>query len=134
MSYLRYPMLASLALVLASCGDSTKPGGGGCDFPPAITVGSGTAPTFDWSPSCTVSVVEVVDLNESDPSAQIKWHVFAEQNIIRPPVSYGSTPAGAIQGTPPAALLTGGRYSVILFVQDPVTGSSFNMGSQQFEP
>lgn len=134
MSYLRYPMLASLAVVLASCGDSAGPTGGGCDEPITITVSSTTSPSISWTPSCTVAVIRVSQLNEPVDSLKLKWWVQSESNSIRPPVSYGSAPAGSTVLLGPKALFGGTQYLVELLVNDPTTGEPFTAGTTQFTP
>jgi hypothetical protein len=134
MSYLRYPMLASLALVVASCGDSSGPTGGGCDEPITVTVSSTTSPSISWTPSCTVAVIQVSQINEPVDSLRTKWWVQTEGNSIRPPVSYGSTPPGATALLGPKPLFGGTQYQVILLVRDPTTGQPFEAGRAQFTP
>jgi hypothetical protein len=106
MKKLRSLALLPLALAVASCGDSTSQNGGGCDSPiSSVSISSGTTPTFDWSPSCTVAQITVTDLTETDPDKQLKWSVTAEQNVIRPVVTYGIAPANTIQTHGPDPLV-----------------------------
>jgi|GEM_PF-3231556 len=134
MRYLRYSMLASLALVVASCGDSAGPTGGGCDESLVVTVSSTTSPAISWTPSCTVAAIRISQPSEPVDSLKIKWWVQSETNSIRPPVSYGSAPAGATVLLGPKALFGGTQYFVELLVNDPTTGEPFNVGTTQFTP
>lgn len=132
----RYAVLAllAMALAIAACGDSAGPSGGGCDGPVTLTIGSGSQPTFDWTPVCTIAQVVVTDLDETDPDSVVKWQVFAQQNIIRPPVSYGVTPSNAIQGVEPRLLRAGRRYQVGLSVIDQLSGELVVQVQQSFVP
>ncbi|HET9603452.1 MAG TPA: hypothetical protein VFO96_04130 [Gemmatimonadales bacterium] len=106
MKNLRSLALLPLALAVASCGDSTSQNGGGCDSPiSSVTISSGTTPTFEWSPACTVAQLVVTDITETDPDKKLKWSVTADQNIIRPVVTYGVAPANTIQTHGPDPLV-----------------------------
>lgn len=140
MKNLRTLALLPLALAVASCGDSTSQNGGGCDSPiSAVTISSGTTPTFDWSPSCRVAQVTVTDLTETDENKKLKWSVTSDQNIIAPVVTYGSAPANTIQTHGPDPLvgptnqLPGHTYLLTLAaVQED--GSYFVVVNQNFTP
>jgi hypothetical protein len=106
MKNLRSLAFLPLALAVVSCGDSTSQNGGGCDSPiSSVNIGPGTTPTFDWSPACTVAQVTVTDLTETDANQTLKWSVTADQNIIRPPVTYGVAPANTLQTHAPDPLV-----------------------------
>ena len=122
-----------MVLALTACGDSTGTAGGGCDEPVTMTIGSGTTPSFDWSPACTVAQVTVTEIGAS-PDKELKWAVLADQNVIRPPVRYGTTPAGALQIHAPEALSAGKSYLVGLAVQDATTGELEVQVQLQFTP
>lgn len=126
--------LLALALAIAACGDSAGPSGGGCDGPVTMTISSGSQPTFDWSPACTIAQVVVTDFDETDPDSVVKWQVLAEQNVIRPPVAYGVTPSNAVQGVEPRLLKAGRHYFVGLSVIDQLTGELVVQVQQQFVP
>lgn len=97
-----------------ACGDSAAPNGGGCDQPLEFTVSSSTSPTISWNPACTVAQLYVTE--PSDASTPIRWQVDASSNSIRPPVSYGSAPAGTTVSKSPDALFTKHHYVVIVSV------------------
>jgi hypothetical protein len=104
MNRLRLLALLPMALAVASCGDSTGPANGGCSEPVDIVINAGTTPTFSWSPSCTVGQVWVEDLTETDQDKKLMWSVLAEQNLIKPTVTYGVVPANSIQTQAPRAI------------------------------
>jgi hypothetical protein len=106
MKNLRLLAVLPMALAVASCGDSTSQNGGGCDSPiSSVNISSGTTPTFDWTPACTVAQVTVTDLTETDQNKTLKWSITAVQNIIRPTVTYGVVPANTIQTHGPDPLV-----------------------------
>jgi hypothetical protein len=98
-------LLGTLSLAVVSCGDSTGPANGGCDGTVDVTITSGTSPTFSWNPACTVGLLWIQDLTETDPTKQLVWSIQAEQNLIKPPVQYGVTPANALQTQAPLSLI-----------------------------
>jgi hypothetical protein len=133
MKKLRSLVWIPMALAVAACGDSSGPSGGGCDEPVTMTIGSGTTPTFDWSPACTVAQVTVTEIG-AEPPDDLMWAVLADQNVIKPPVQYGSTPSGAVQIHAPAVLTKGKSYLVGLAVHDQTSGELVVQVQQQFTP
>ncbi|HET7602109.1 MAG TPA: hypothetical protein VFK36_03770 [Gemmatimonadales bacterium] len=140
MKNLRALALLPLVLVVASCGDSTSQNGGGCDSPiSSVSVSSGTTPTFNWSPGCSVAQVTVTDLTETDQDRTLKWSVTSDQNIIKPPVTYGVVPSNALQTHAPDPLvgsinqIPGHTYLLTLAaVQED--GTYFVVVNQNFTP
>ena len=128
----RYLWVAPLAVALASCSDSTKPSGGGCQEISSFEVGSGSTPAFSWTPSCSVTEITVRDLEDTS-SSQVKWHVIADANVIRPPVTYGVAPAGATATIGPDFLIAH-CYQVELYVRDPLSVNPVYRGGGQFKP
>lgn len=135
MTRLRYPVLALLALALASCGDSSGPSGGGCDEQLlTVTITPSTSPTISWSPDCTLAEVAVVQLSEPVDTLKTKWQVQSEGNVIRSPVSYGAAPAGTSVLIPPKLLLLGTQYVVRMSSRDAVSGQLFVQAQESFTP
>jgi hypothetical protein len=139
MNRLRLLALLPMALAVASCGDSVGPGGNGCDVLSAVTIGSGTTPTFDWSPACNIAQLTITDETETDPDKKLKWSIIADQNVIRPIVTYGVAPANTTQTQAPGILIGSGSgtpahtYSLTMSVvqQD---GTYFVVALQNFTP
>lgn len=88
-----------------SCTDPSISGGGGV----LLSVGSGTAPRFSWSPVCKAYSLVVTDSNGTT-----MWGVLADSgNAMAPPVDYGVVPAGAYTQIQAAVTLqTGKEYAV----------------------
>jgi hypothetical protein len=68
---------------------------------------------FDWSPRCRVAILLV------EEGAHDMWAVGDEDaNLIEPPVTYGSAPAG-LEAYGPEALVDGTEYDLVLWITDP---------------
>ena len=94
-----------------------------CRGPVTVTVGSGTTPEFNWSPSCGVSLMTV-----ADPTGQQSWWA----GPFQPPVRYGVLPAGAEESIPAQPLVVGKTYTVTLFGEQGLFGTP--LGSAKFTP
>jgi hypothetical protein len=81
-----------------------------------------------------VAAIRISQPSEPVDSLKTKWWVQSETNSIRPPVNYGSAPAGAAVLLGPKALFGGTQYFVELLVNDPTTGEPFSAGTIQFTP
>ncbi|UCC74268.1 MAG: hypothetical protein JSV86_06835 [Gemmatimonadota bacterium] len=116
-------------VALLACDDSTTPEDlPECTSQVTVSVSSGTAPRFSWTPVCRVGFV-IVEENGSDV-----WLVISpESNEIAPPVTYGVVPPGATELEPPAALVAGTTYDVGLrrFIGDDYVEL---VGYQEFTP
>jgi hypothetical protein len=112
-------------LGLLSCATSTEPsvlpctdpsisGGGGI----LLSVGTGTTPSFSWSPVC-----KAYSLVVTDSVGTTMWGVISDSgSTLAPSVDYGTIPAGPhTQLQAPVALQTGKSYAVGLY--RPYTGS-----------
>ena len=133
--FLPAAVLATVALALAACGDSTEPPAlPVCDAPVTVTVGAGTQPEFSWTPACRV---EVLAVGRAD-KASIEWFILADpftRRAIGPPVRYGVAPAEALDlsfGDPPP-LERGTTYFVALAVSDAPDGDD-EVGRAEFVP
>lgn len=132
---------ALLAAIAACSGDRvTEPTSplGACTSSVSISVSSGTAPTFTWTPACTVLGLIVEESGGGD-----LWFVWAEREGIAPGVRYGSVPAGSVQDDSPEALQAGATYSLALFRgtvgESPLTWSDAEyaqrvIGTRMFRP
>lgn len=83
-----------------------------CSGPVAISVSTGTTPTFSWSPACKVFYL---DIGVVDTDQEI-WAVanFDAKNTISPGVKFGVTPAGTRLIEGPVSLQPGTKYSVFI--------------------
>ncbi len=105
-----YWMLIPIVIVLivgCSKKSSTKPTelvACNCDL--AVSVGSGTTPTFSWTPACKLAFL-IVEKNGGD-----MWGIMSDSNSIAPGVVYGAAPAGVTEFADPESLLVGTSYRV----------------------
>ncbi|MGH7678082.1 MAG: hypothetical protein ACRENU_06415 [Gemmatimonadaceae bacterium] len=120
---MRHRLALALALALgASCDgrDFIGPDGSCVQATGSVTatVNTSGSVTFDWDPACAVALL----LIEED--ATDMWAITAPglddtstetANIITPPVTYGSVPAGAEQDAPATPLVPGTTYELILW-------------------
>jgi len=123
-------MLAAI-IAVGACGnradDSNGPTGPSGSSTFAITVSSGTNPTFSW----TTGVAPVIDfiVSETSGSQRYMWAFQDLRGRISPPVVYGRLPANAGNGfqcfpssspcaNNPAPLQRGVSYTVSVFLQD----------------
>jgi len=85
-----------------------------------VNVVPGPAPVFAWSPACAAAIV-LVEHRGSDQwgiaTDEATWDDPARGNLIAPPVTYGSVPAGAhqISPSPPEVLQPGVVYDLGLW-------------------
>jgi hypothetical protein len=81
-------------------------------------VTTGTSVKFDWTPRCAVAMI-LIEEDASDrwsaAPPEDSWTSADAANKILPPVTYGQTPAGAETGEPPATLVAGRTYELILW-------------------
>jgi hypothetical protein len=105
-----YCMLIPFMIVLivgCSKKSSTKPTElSACNCDLAVCAGSGTTPTFYWTPACKLAFL-IVEKNGGD-----MWGVMSDSNSIAPGVVYGVVPAGVTEIVEPQALLVGITYRV----------------------
>jgi hypothetical protein len=106
---------------LLSCATSTEPTVLSCTDPSIsnfggvlISVGSGTAPRFSWSPAC-----KAYSLVVTDSVGTTMWGVISDSgSTLAPPVDYGVLPAGPHTQIQAAVTLQAGRpYAVGLYRQ-----------------
>ena len=105
-----YCVLIPIVIVLivgCSKKSSTKPTElSACNCDLAVSVGSGTTPTFSWKPACKLAFL-IVEKNGGD-----MWGVMSDSNSIAPGVVYGVVPAGVTEIVEPETLLVGTTYNV----------------------
>ena len=106
--------LIAIALVSLACDDAMGPGTlPECSGPVTVAVGTGTLPILRWTPACRLFLVLV----EDPGSGGDQWGVLSDSsNSIAPPVTYGTSPAGATKELlPPAVLQHGHVYHLSVF-------------------
>lgn len=102
------------------CGACSVPTGvedvGPCSHNTHVIVGPGTVPDLTWSPRCRIGhiLIEPVERGIGD-----RWSVFADTNIIAPPVKYGMTLPGTTVRSGPWPLQTGVQYRLVVEVTGP---------------
>ncbi len=64
----------------------------------AIAVGTGTSPTFTWTPACLLGYVDVVPVSQPGTTY---WSASDASNSIAPGVKYGWRPPRTGATTPP---------------------------------
>ena len=127
-----------MPFVFLACSESTGPADGvACIGEPGsvdVTVSSGTAPTFRWSPECPVAMILIED-GASDmwgaATDDALWGDPASANLVVPPVTYGSSPSGTTSIEGPLPLTAGTTYEVILW--RILSDSSTAVCQQRFE-
>jgi hypothetical protein len=82
---------------------------GPCSADVSATIGSGTSPTFSWSPACKAFAL-LIEHGSDDI-----WYVRTDLDGIAPSVTYGVLPQNASQYAPAIPLLPGVTYDFILF-------------------
>lgn len=109
---MRKHWMVALSCALTACSsDPTSPDASlpECTGPVEVSVSSGTSPTFDWTPRCSLFLV-LVEQGASD-----RWAVMSlGTNAITPPVHYGVQPPFASQSDPTIPLEAGQTYDVVL--------------------
>jgi hypothetical protein len=120
---IRFTVAISLGwLVAQGCSkDATGPAADPCTAEigsVTATVTAGTSVKFDWTPRCAVAMV-LVEEDASDQwivaTPEDSWTSAEAANKILPPLTYGETPAGTDVGEPPATLVAGREYDLILW-------------------
>ena len=71
-----------------------------------VTVGAGLTPSFTWSPACPIAALLV------EEGADDRWFAGAPDNMIAPPVTYGSAEWSAMA---PVPLEAGHTYTLSLW-------------------
>jgi hypothetical protein len=78
-----------------------------------VEVGPGTTPAISWTPSCRLFLVLVA---RAPSGGDQEWLVIADgANVIGPPLTYGTTPAGSRVAIDPSPLSGGTAYEVYLY-------------------
>ena len=109
-------------LVVQGCSkDSTEPDSVPCTAGTGsvtATVTVGASVKFDWTPRCSVAMV-LIEEDASDQwlvgTSEDSWTSAETANRILPPLTYGQTPAGTEVSEPPATLVAGRTYELILW-------------------
>lgn len=128
--YARRAVVAgAILLVAGSCSDSTDPAVP-CTDAVILTVGSSTAPTFSWTPTCLAYQLEVQDSTGAD-----MWGVAADSgNTLASGLQYGVVPAQASASMAPVALVSGQFYAVGLFRLAGLSGGPELIAAKGFRP
>ena len=110
--------LAVFALTFTGCSADSPSG------PPApcvgevqISVGSGTTPSFGWSPTCGAGLLRVTYYGP-DGLPNAMWTIAAADGLIAPDVRFGQIPAGAVETMPVQVLTEGKEYVVAIYAPD----------------
>jgi len=111
--------LASAAAIAVACRSATAPEP--CSGPIALSVVSGTQPSFAWSPGCGITMLTVEALRD-DPAlaGRVVWtFTMPQQTPAGPRIVYGRPPSGAVHSTQSEPLVVGQRYRVrVMYVPD----------------
>ena len=109
-----------LTLALVSC-DGPSGTSAFCDTSVAVSVASGAAPQFSWTPTCLVERINVFENRApSVGGPRMIWGIERAAGLT-PPVRYGQTPAGAQVLLPAEPLVGGGaQYLVEVSMSEPV--------------
>ena len=104
-------VLVMSSAALMSCSDAAEPPAG-CLGDVELIVSGGSAPTFGWVPSCSLSSLIVVNASEA-----ALWNLQAPvgRNTLVPPITYGVVPEGAHQEGSLESLEAGFGYVVRVF-------------------
>ncbi|MFI5280528.1 MAG: hypothetical protein ACHQU1_08540 [Gemmatimonadales bacterium] len=111
-----------------ACSDPSIATGGGV----LLSVGTGTAPRFSWSPVC-----KAYSLVVTDSSGATMWGVISDSgNTLTPSVDYGVLPAGPHTQIQSAVALQAGKlYAVGLYRQYVTTPTPSDvLGAVAFRP
>jgi hypothetical protein len=124
-------MTVILAFALISC-DGASGTSALCDTSVAVSVASGAAPQFSWTPACLVERLNVFENRApSVGGPRLIWGIERAAGLA-PPVRYGQTPGGAQVLLPPEPLASGGaQYLVEVSMSEPV-GNSTIVGATTF--
>lgn len=63
-----------------------------------------------WTPACGAYGVIVSQAVPVDPSGTVHWALVPQSDLIRPPLRYGTPPAGARVASRPVSLVSGRWY------------------------
>jgi hypothetical protein len=107
---------------MTECGGGGAVSPGDCPGNVSVTVTSGTAPTFSWTPACLANKFQVVKYVETEVGLgwTTVWSLGFEGTGISPPIVYGVVPSGVEVGTPAQPLLPGNRYrAMVIRLEEP---------------
>ncbi len=111
----RHSAVILLATSLASCGQDSPTGTDlplECSGPLAVTVSGGLQPSFAWEPKCGMSWI-LIEATQRGTEGD-RWVIHSPTNIIMPPVTFGTLPAGVSQYNPAQPLTAGVEYRIAL--------------------
>ena len=104
-----------------------------CTAPVAVTVSAGLTPTFDWSPACRVTLLQV--RREADDAPV--WSLFADpldERAIAPGVRYGEAPPGIFVPPQPAPPLESGTSYVLILTAIAISIGEREVAREEFTP
>ena len=117
-----------LLAALSACGYASEPVD--CtDIP--VTVSPGRTPQFSWTRDCPAYRVGVYG------GIGVVWSISGGdvlEDVIGPPLRYGSLPARAVLLVPSLPLQAGGNYTVELTKRNRLGGGESNMARVSFTP
>lgn len=123
-------LLVGLSLMLAACSkDGLAPP---ASLPETVTVTSGLRPDISWAPGNPVAYITVA---EAGPGP-IVWSVLGQlqANAIRPSVTYGTTPPGAVSTANILLPLAAGRAYTVELRRVDADGVRRLVGAATFRP
>lgn len=118
----------ALVFLGAACSDGSGPSS--CDDVP-ISISPGTAPQFSWAGGCPAYSLQV-----SGPAVSM-WFVSGGDvldDVIQPPVQYGTVPPGSAQSAPAEPLQSGTTYTVRLDRRNRLGGGVTLLAERTFTP
>ena len=121
-------------LILFACGCSGVDDASNlpqCDGPVAVSVSSGTTPTFSWTPQCQAGQV-VVTISSGFLTLWLATGTD-NTNTLRPGIRYGHPPDTAALGTPPLQVGAPDTVHVLRATGDSVAPFEA-IGSADFTP
>lgn len=112
---------AFAAAVAVGCGDDPNDPDNYSICPDAVAVtvrtsAPGSAPSFDWTPSCRLHMLTVTT---AATSPTMMWSAISSGNDLLPGVTYGRLKGDATTPAAPLTLESGVSYRVLLDRVDP---------------
>jgi hypothetical protein len=117
-----------LVFLVTACSEGTGPGN--CSDV-QVSISPGTTPQFSWTGACPAYSLQV-----SGPSISM-WYVSGGEvldDVIQPPVQYGTVPVGSVQNAPAAPLESGTEYTVRLDRRNRFGGGVTFLAERTFTP
>jgi hypothetical protein len=119
----------AVVFLTTACGEGTGPGGS-CDQV-QVSITQGTNPQFSWNGACPGYSLQV-----TGPATSM-WFISGGDvldDVIHPPVQYGTVPAGAIQNAPAQPLESGTTYTLRMDRRNRFGGGVTPLAERTFIP